>query len=479
MTLIEIIVSLAIITIILAVIVPQFVMIRNSWASKEAATETLQNGRILLDHLERNLLKAVKITSVSSSSTTSGYIQFQDNDGNSFRYDINSTNNYVEYGAPGSLSDLAGPVSQLQFRCYDACNLDTPLDPITDANLIRFVKVETTLTNSVSSSRNKTLIASAYLRTNANTGCGPKGADISTLTKEEAFGVKYNEYGIQKDLLTILKNHGITLARIRLFVDPNTSDTGTAMDLAYVTALAARCKAAGMQVMLALHYSDTWADSGTQTKPTAWKKLNQAKLVTQVYNYTYSVCSTIKPDYVQIGNAINCGMLWPNGEVCTAGNWANLRALITAGHNGAKAGGGGTTIVHVAMSDAPAVKWFFDLLLASSVSFDTIGVSYYPEWQGNIANFSAINAQAAAYGKGVIVCEMADYYTDVSGKTEDTQAQFVTDVLAVNSNAIYWEPGWVWDSTVGYKALFKPISGDWKNVEMTKGLVAFGGDLRP
>ena len=170
MTLIEVIVSLAIITIILAVIVPQFVVMRNSWASKEAAAETLQNGRILTDHLERNLSKAVRITAVSSSSTTNGYIQFVDNDSNNFRYDINSTNNYVEYGVPGSLSNLAGPVSQLKFSCYDACSLDTPLSSPIDVNSIRFVKAETTLTNAVSSSRNKTLIASAYLRTNSDFG---------------------------------------------------------------------------------------------------------------------------------------------------------------------------------------------------------------------------------------------------------------------------------------------------------------------
>jgi prepilin-type N-terminal cleavage/methylation domain-containing protein len=168
MTLIEIIISLAIITIILAVIVPQFVMMRSNWTSKKSATEVLQNGRILMDHLERNISQAVSITAVSSSSTTNGYIQFVDDDGNNFRYDINSTSNYVEYGAPGNLSDLAGPVSQLQFSCYDACNLDTPLSSPIDTNSIRFVKAGAILTNSSSFGQNKTLIASSYLRIHAS-----------------------------------------------------------------------------------------------------------------------------------------------------------------------------------------------------------------------------------------------------------------------------------------------------------------------
>jgi len=296
-----------------------------------------------------------------------------------------------------------------------------------------------------------------------------KGADVSSLTAQEALGVKYNECGIQKDMLTILKNHGITLARIRLFVNPSEPQ-----NLAYVTALAARCKSAGMQVMLTLHYSDTWADPSAQTKPAAWKRLTQAALVTKVYDYTYSVCSAIQPDYVQIGNETTCGMLWPNGNACN-GNWANLRAFITSGHNAVKAACSATTIVHVSESNADDLKWFFDTLLSGSVSFDAIGISYYPEWHGDIANLDAMNTQAESYGKPVIVCEIGDYYTG-TGYSEDTQAQFVTDVLAVNSNAIYWEPGWVWDSSVGYKALFKPISGNWQNVEMTKGLVAFGGN---
>ena len=171
LTLVEIIISLAIMAIVFTVIVPLFVIMRNSWDSKAGAAETIQNGRVLIDHLNRNLSKAVKITDVSGSSETNGFIVFQDNDGNSLRYDINSTGNYAEFGYLGDLSDLAGPVSQLQFSCYDACDLDTPLDISTaDVNDIRFVKAETTLTNSSTLGQDKTFIAQAYLRTNASAG---------------------------------------------------------------------------------------------------------------------------------------------------------------------------------------------------------------------------------------------------------------------------------------------------------------------
>ena len=159
----EMIIAMAMMGIIFAAIVPLFGQIRNSWDSKQAAAETLQNGRILIDHLNSNLSRAIRITAVSDSSQANGYIEFEDNDANDLRYDVNSTTGYVEFGSVGELYDLAGPASQLQFTCYDACDLDTP---ITDVNFIRFVKVEATLTNPTAPGQDKTLIASAYLRTN-------------------------------------------------------------------------------------------------------------------------------------------------------------------------------------------------------------------------------------------------------------------------------------------------------------------------
>ena len=90
MTLVEIVVSLSIMAIIFTAIVPLFRVIQNSWDSKAALAEAMQNGRVLVDHLDRNLAKAVKITAVSESTETNGYIQFEDNDGNNLRYEITS-----------------------------------------------------------------------------------------------------------------------------------------------------------------------------------------------------------------------------------------------------------------------------------------------------------------------------------------------------------------------------------------------------
>jgi len=164
MTLVEMTVAMAIMAIIFAALLPQLRLIQNSWDSKVGASETLQNGRVLIDHLNRNLSKASRITAVSDSSEMNGYIEFIDNDANNLRFDINGTSNYVEFGPVGSLYDLAGPVSQLQFTCYDAFDLTTP---ITDVNSIRNVKVVPTLTNPASLGQDMTFTAQAYIRTNA------------------------------------------------------------------------------------------------------------------------------------------------------------------------------------------------------------------------------------------------------------------------------------------------------------------------
>jgi prepilin-type N-terminal cleavage/methylation domain-containing protein len=160
MNLVEMIIALAIVVVIVTLIVPTLRGIRNSWESKQASAETVQNSRVLLDHLNHNLSKAVRITDVNDS-----YIQFEDNDGNNWRYEVGA-GNLVKFGIVGNLSDLAGPVSQLQFTCYDGNNF---VNPTTDVNAIRFVDVNATFTNSAALGQDKTFTASIYLRTNANT----------------------------------------------------------------------------------------------------------------------------------------------------------------------------------------------------------------------------------------------------------------------------------------------------------------------
>ena len=166
LTMLEMIISLTIIAVMFAVILPQFKNIENSWASKQATAEAIQNGRILIEYLNRNLSKAARITAVSDPCDTTGYIEFKSNDATTYRFDI-SANNNIEFGPVGNLSEIGGPVDQMQFTCYDAQDLDTP---ITDVGDVRSVHVQITMTNG-GPGHDQTSTTQAYLRTNtANTG---------------------------------------------------------------------------------------------------------------------------------------------------------------------------------------------------------------------------------------------------------------------------------------------------------------------
>ena len=168
LTFLEMVIALAIMAVVFAAVLPEFRVMLNSWDSKAGAAEALQNGRILMDHLHYSLSRAARITGVSDSAQTNGYIEFEDNGGTILRYDIGA-NSYVQFGPAGDLSDLAGPVSQLKFTCYDACDLDTP---IMDINQIRSVRFEASLLSGAVLGQDKNFVGQAYLRTNATSFSG-------------------------------------------------------------------------------------------------------------------------------------------------------------------------------------------------------------------------------------------------------------------------------------------------------------------
>jgi arabinogalactan endo-1,4-beta-galactosidase len=88
-----------------------------------------------------------------------------------------------------------------------------------------------------------------------------KGVDWSSLLIEEAAGYTYKTTaGTVEPLETILKASGVNTVRQRLWVNPSTGY----YNLAYNLKLAARAKAAGLNVYLDMHFSDTWADPGHQ-----------------------------------------------------------------------------------------------------------------------------------------------------------------------------------------------------------------------
>ncbi len=240
------------------------------------------------------------------------------------------------------------------------------------------------------------------------------GADISFLPELESKGVKFSDKGIEKDALLILKDHGFNYVRLRIFNDP-ANDSGYSphkgfCDLTNTLALAKRVKDAGMKLLLDFHYSDYWADPGKQYKPAAWKGLNFVDLKKALYDYTKKVMLALKdqgtsPSMVQVGNEVNHGIVWPDGNI---NNPDELAQLICAGTAAVKAVDPTVVMMlHVALGgqNDESVN-FIDKMLARGVKFDVIGESYYPKWHGTLDDLrDNLNNLVQRYNKDVIVVE--------------------------------------------------------------------------
>ncbi|ARN56606.1 glycoside hydrolase family 53 protein [Sedimentisphaera salicampi] len=245
------------------------------------------------------------------------------------------------------------------------------------------------------------------------------GADISALAKIEQMGGEFKSDGQPADPIELFTQNGWNCARLRLFVNPNHKGA-VVNDLEYTLKLAERAKTAGMDLLLDLHYSDTWADPGHQRKPAEWKNLDFYRLREKVESYTARVIKSfcdkgICPEMVQIGNEINPGFLWPEGKIewKNEKSWLRFAHLIKAGIRGVrKASPEGKrikTVIHTALGgNVSATKTFFDHMEKYRVDYDVIAQSCYPWWHGTLEEIGKnLEFMADRYDKEIIIAETA------------------------------------------------------------------------
>jgi arabinogalactan endo-1,4-beta-galactosidase len=284
------------------------------------------------------------------------------------------------------------------------------------------------------------------------------GADVGWLTQLQSMGYTWiDTTGATGSALQILKNAGVNTIRIRTFVNP-TITSGVLgvgdLDQAGSIALAKQANAMGFKIVIDFHYSDTWADPGHQTTPAAWASDSYAQLQTDVYNYTFGFMTAlaangIYPQYVQVGNEINSGMLWPVGSVgattTNGNNFTQITGLINSGYSAVKAVSTTTQVViHIAgISNLSDFEWFFDGLVAGGGKFDVIGGSYY-DGPSNITTVAAnLQTLADRYSKPVMICEIGYLYSDPTDAYTDVQGAIQAMNAVPNSmglGVIYWEP---------------------------------------
>ena len=309
------------------------------------------------------------------------------------------------------------------------------------------------------------------------------GADLSYVNQILDHGGVYKDSGNIEDPYQIFKKYGANVIRFRLFCNPAWTKTvygasGTQLynDYADVKKGISRSKAEGMQVCLDFHYSDTWADPSKQQKPAAWDTLTRIPvLADSVYNYTFRILSNLgnnglMPEYVQIGNEINPGLLLPQGNRWN-GNEANMILLLNSGIRAVRDAGASNSIkpkiiIHIAQPEN-VDAWFNGLAAKGLTDYDIIGISYYYLYSTVSINevSTYISQIRLKYSKEVMIMETAypwtsgdaDSYHDIFNAsklvpgypaTVDGQYNYL---LALTQKIIdgggkgifYWEPAWI------------------------------------
>jgi arabinogalactan endo-1,4-beta-galactosidase len=281
-----------------------------------------------------------------------------------------------------------------------------------------------------------------------------KGADVSWLPQMEATGYRfYDADGKEKDCLQLLKERGMNTIRLRVFVNPSQDKASGHCSAAETVVMALRAQKTKMRIMIDFHYSDTWADPAKQAKPAAWANLSFDALQNKVYEHTFDVLTALKkagitPEWVQVGNEIPGGMLWPDGST---NNWAQLAQLLNKGYEATKAVNAKIkVIVHVDEgNNNEKFRWFFDKATEHQAKYDVIGLSYYPFWikkdySETIADLQKnLNDMASRYQKEVMVVEVGGVDEQVQN-TKELLAATIKAVRSVPDNkglgVLYWEP---------------------------------------
>lgn len=285
--------------------------------------------------------------------------------------------------------------------------------------------------------------------------------DVSSLSMILRKGIVFKDLdGNPVNIFNFLKKQGINTVRLRTWVG---NDINYNRDS--ILKISKMARSQGLLMWLDLHYSNNWADPGNQEIPIEWNHNNLDSLKIQLSMYTSEMVKDFNPDYIQLGNEIDGGFLWPLGSISDTSSFYSLcRTAVSS----VKSASSNTRIIyHIA--NYKKADWFFNQLQAHNVNYDIGGVSYYPKWHGNNIDslFETLNRVYTNTGKRMIIAEnsypwtmqWADWTDNVMGWDQDLhpdypatpegQASFVETLvrrcksMPFASGYAYWEGVWV------------------------------------
>ena len=259
--------------------------------------------------------------------------------------------------------------------------------------------------------------------------------------REESNAPKFKDFDGNEveDVLTVLKDNGITDIRIRVWNDPTTGGSnaksygGGNCDVENAYDLALRCKAAGLGVIIDFHYSDFWADPSKYKVPKAWDGMDIDAKASALEKFTSDslekiASSGVKITMVQIGNETTSGLAGEN-------DWTNICKLMNAGSKAIRAKAPGAKIaVHFTDAGNGTYDGYASNLKEGNVDYDVFGTSWYPYYKshGSLQSLATTLTDIHnKYHKEVMVLETAYAFTysdaDGGGNTPlETTTQPVT-----------------------------------------------------
>ena len=265
-----------------------------------------------------------------------------------------------------------------------------------------------------------------------------KGADLSSLQQYEDLSVKFFDENKNQipDVINFFADKNLDCVRFRIWVNPELAqENPTKTDycnLENTIKMAKRVKSLGMKVLIDFHYSDYWADPSQQTIPKKWKEKLSSKneedakteLQKILFNYTTEALQKFKEeniqvDFVQIGNEITNGILFPYGSIKEKGSdvqkFSDLASILKEGINATrKIFPESKIILHIDSSgDLSRSLWWFTCAQKFNLDYDIIGLSYYSLWHGTDLSKleTCVKTLSQKFDKGIFIVETAYPFT--------------------------------------------------------------------
>jgi arabinogalactan endo-1,4-beta-galactosidase len=272
-----------------------------------------------------------------------------------------------------------------------------------------------------------------------------KGADISWMPQMEANGYYWNnKSGQRQDLFTILKGYGINAISLRTWVNPSNDPANGHCRITETAQLAARCRDAGLQVLLGFHFGDTWNSAGVQNPPAAWASMTYSQMLGAMRSYVTNSLNTIRsagvtPGWVKIGNETNGGICKPTGSLSRP---SQMTGLLNAAYDVSKQVFPTTPVlVHLAQpQNLGGIQNFLNAYRDNGGRWDVTGLSSYAQGGNVPVVLNNMRTVQSSYGRPVMHVEYGGP-RDKANQVRDSLRAFITGIKGFGGlGSFFWEP---------------------------------------